>query len=161
MGFAKWETAFRIFSNIYCTEYPLKAGELLQYLHVIHTASQTYYWDNVYLYDHEFRFHMSKHPQRSWAVILQQAWNLRLKDKIRHENFSGEKTKFKSKEVCKCFNRGKCHLGSSCKYDHHCLGCGKFGHGEHICRNKTKKDASSPADKVKVGASESNVTANK
>ena len=92
-GFAKWETAFHVFANIYCTEYPLKAGELLQYSHVIHTASQMYYWDNVYLYDHEFRFHMSRHPQRSWAVILKQAWNLRLKDKIRYDNFSSDKTK--------------------------------------------------------------------
>ena len=29
---------------------------------------------------------MSKHLQRSWAVILQQAWNLRLKDKIEFDN---------------------------------------------------------------------------
>ena len=88
--FGSWETAFRVFSNIYTTQFPLKAVELLQYSHVIYMASQTYYWDNVYLYDKEFHYHISKHPQRSWSVILQQAWNLRLKDKIRYDNFSGD-----------------------------------------------------------------------
>ena len=113
-SFGKWETAFRVFSNIYAGQYPLKAAELLQYSHVIHMASQTYYWENIYLYDKEFRFHMSKHPQRSWAVILQQAWNLRLKDKIKFDNFQGDKSRPKSKEICKRFNRGKCNLGASC-----------------------------------------------
>ena len=70
-SFRKWESAFRVFVNIYTSKFPLKAAELLQYSHVIHTASQTYVWENVYLYDKEFRIHMSKHPQRSWAVILQ------------------------------------------------------------------------------------------
>ena len=71
--FSKWETAFRVFPNIYTSKFSSKASELLQYSHVIHTASQTYVWDNVYLYDKEFRMHLSKHPQRSWSVILQHA----------------------------------------------------------------------------------------
>ena len=92
-GFGKWETAFRVFSNVYTTQYPNRAAELLQYSHVIHTASLTYTWDNVYMYDKEFCFHISKHPQRNWSVILQQTWNLRLKDKIKFDNHSGEKVK--------------------------------------------------------------------
>ena len=87
-SFAKWETAFRVFANIYTTRYPNKAAELIQYSHVIHTASLSYVWDNVYLYDKEFRLHLSQHPSRSWSVILQQAWNLRLKDKLKHESFA-------------------------------------------------------------------------
>ena len=69
-SFVKWEVAFRVFSNVYTSKYPLKSTELLQYSHVIHTAAQTYYWENVYLYDREYRYHMSKHPQWSLAVIL-------------------------------------------------------------------------------------------
>ena len=136
-SFSKWEMVFWVFANIYTSKFSSKASELLQYSHVIHTASQTYVWDNVYLYDKEFRMHLSKHPQRSWSVILQHAWNLCLKDKLHHDNFL-DKGKCKSKEICKRFNRGKCHAGMSCNYDHRCLGCGKFGHGLHICRNRDK-----------------------
>ena len=140
-NFSRWETAFRVFSNIYTTHYPLRLTELLQYAHVIYTASLTYVWENVYLYDREFRFHMSRHPQRNWSVILQQAWNLRLKDKIKHESFNGDRSKPKSNDICKRFNRGKCNLGASCQFVHKCFGCGKFGHGVHICRRKSNGDS--------------------
>ena len=87
-SFAKWEQAFRVFSNIYTRKYPGKATELIQYNHVIYSASQTFTWENVYLYDREFRMHLSNFPQRSWSVILQQAWSMYLKDRIKlsHEN---------------------------------------------------------------------------
>ena len=26
--------------------------------------------------------------------------------------------------------------GSACQYEHRCLNCGKFRHGEHICQKK-------------------------
>ena len=41
-NFFRWEQAFRVFSNIYTERYPGKAGELIQYNHVFHTASQTF-----------------------------------------------------------------------------------------------------------------------
>ena len=81
-NFSKWEQAFRVFSNIYTRRYPSKATDLIQYNHVIYSASLTYVWDNVYKYDREFRMHISNYPQRSWSVILQQAWSMYLKDKI-------------------------------------------------------------------------------
>ena len=37
-SFGKWETAFRIFSNIYSKFHPTKASELIQYNHIIHMA---------------------------------------------------------------------------------------------------------------------------
>ena len=39
--FAKWEQAFRVYSNIYTTEFPQRAAELIQYNHIIHTAALT------------------------------------------------------------------------------------------------------------------------
>ena len=58
--------------------------------------------------------------------------------------FGGPHVK-KKKVPCKRFNRGKCHEGASCKYDHRCTvpECGKFGHGAHICRKR--KSVSSTA----------------
>ena len=79
--YSKWEQAFRVFSNIYMKFYPYRSSELIEYNHVIHTVSLTYPWENVYMYDKYFRIHMSKHPDRNWSIILQQAWALRLRER--------------------------------------------------------------------------------
>ena len=77
-NFSKWEQVFRVYVNIYTKGNPDRAGELIQYNHVIHSISLSYVWDNVYTYNKEFRLHLSSHPQRSWAIILQQAWSMKL-----------------------------------------------------------------------------------
>ena len=132
-GYPQWEQAFRVYSNIITSRYPTKSSELLQVNHKIHTASTSYAWENVYAYDREFRNHIARHPYRSWVIILQQALTMLLKDRVVKSNnpFSkGNGNKYK-KEICKRFNKGKCHLGLSCKYKHRCKvpKCGKFGHG--------------------------------
>ena len=53
-SYAKWEQAFRVFSNILTTKYPDKAPELLQYGHTIHNAATSFVWENIYSYDREF-----------------------------------------------------------------------------------------------------------
>ena len=88
-SYSKWEQAFRVFSNIYTEYFPTRSNELIQYNHIIHTASQTYSWDNVYRYDHEFCIHMSRHQTRNWGVILQEAWSMFLKDHVSH--YSGNR----------------------------------------------------------------------
>ena len=89
-GFGKWEQAFRNYSNIYLQAHPHKATELLQYNHVIHTASLSFLWDNVYTYDKEFRSHLAAFPGWSWAIILQQAWSMCLKDRIVSQGFNNK-----------------------------------------------------------------------
>ena len=142
-NFQKWEQAFRIFSNIYTRFHPDKAGELIQYNHVIHSISSQYAWENVYAYDKEFRMHIARHPERTWAIILQQAWSMRLRDRIsKNESFgqfaggnsSNNHTPDKSSDYCKRFNKGKCNLGSGCRFEHRCYYCHKFGHGIIVCR---------------------------
>ena len=147
-SFAKWEQAFRVFSNIYSKANPSRAAELIEYNHIIHTISQAYVWDNVYLYDKEFRLHMARNPFRSWSMILQQAWSLRLKDRIMNQNtwansypsnnHNGNKNNqalaSKFNEPCRRFNRGKCNFGPNCKYEHRCSYCYKFGHSSVNCR---------------------------
>ena len=142
-SFHKWEQAFRIFSKVYTGRYPQKASELIQYNHIIFTAAQMFVWDNVYLYDKEFRLHISNFPNRSWLVILQQAWSMYLKDRIRYEqnHFNNRNASTSSagkgrKEICERFNVGKFTTGKGCKYDHRCKECGKWGHGAHICHKK-------------------------
>ena len=81
-SYFKWEQAFRTFSDIYMRHQPSKSTELIQYNHVIHSIFLTYVWDNIYPYDKEFRIHLSKHPECNWGVILQQAWSMKLRDRL-------------------------------------------------------------------------------
>ena len=148
-NFSKWEQVFRIFSNILTMAYPGKVSELIQYNHIIYTASLSYIWDNVYHYDKEFRMHVSKYPQRSWYIILQQAWSMCLKDKLIEENRTPHsKAGKKFREPCRRFNRGKCTYGVKCHYDHRCAikKCGKFGHGAHVCRLRDENQASTSSE---------------
>ena len=139
-NFSRWEQAFRVFSNIYMCKYPDRSSELIQYNHVTHTAALLYTWDNVYLYDRDFRFHLSRYPNRSWAVILQQAWTMRLKDLNKHDNGNQDSQgkgqgKFKGrKDVCWQYNAGHCSYETRCKFEHRCAICNKYGHGAHNCR---------------------------
>ena len=80
--FSRWEQAFRIFMNIYTRAHPKKSSELIQYNHIIHSISLVYIWDNVYSYDKEFRLHLSKYPEWNWSVIMQQAWSMKLRDRL-------------------------------------------------------------------------------
>ena len=162
-NFHKWEQAFRAYSNIYLREHPERAMELVQYNHVIFTASSAYSWDNVYAYDKEFHIHMGKFPGRNWGLILQQAWTMLLKDRV---NRNGEPKqgggKFTpKKEICKKFNKGLCNAGMGCSYEHRCFGCNKFGHGVHICRQRNEGKRSNSANHANNGSNNGNASGNK
>ena len=143
-SYSKWEQAFRVYSNIYMKFHPERGSELIQYSHIIHTAVLTYSWDNVYLYDKEFRLHMARFPERSWAIILHQAWTMRLKDcnsyssgknSSNNNAYHGHDNKRgRAHKICRKFNRGCCTYGSSCKFEHQCSYCFKLGHAAVNCR---------------------------
>ena len=127
-----------MYSSIFAEAQPRKIKELIQYSHIIHTASLTYVWENVYAYDIDFRLHMGKYPQRNWGIILNLAWQTRLKEKIPNQRGGRENQAMtvnrSNGKTCWKFNRGKCTYGMSCKFDHKCGICSKFGHGSHNCR---------------------------
>ena len=157
-SFSRWEQAFRVFANIYTKANPARAAELIEYNHVIHTISLSYVWDNVYSYDREFRLHMARNPQHSWTIILQQAWSLRLRDRLPvgsipnyGTNNPGGRPGNKIGEPCRHFNRGRCNYGTNCKYEHRCSYCFKYGHGAVNCRK-----ASTDRDRGDRGPSKNN-----
>ena len=149
--YARWEQAFRVYSNVYTKFHPNRACELIQYSHTIHTESQSFQWDNIYRYDKEFRIHMSKHHlQRNWGIILQQAWSMFLKDKIGQNGSQYGKNSGNNvgatnnptsnlntggvrRRLCFDFNRGTCTFGRRCKFDHRCAFCNRYGHGAFNC----------------------------
>ena len=152
-SYARWEQAFRVYSNVITAKFPHKATELLQYNHTVHTAASSYVWENVYAYDKEFRHHISRHVEHPWNVILQQAWTMLLKDRLRNDNTffqrgNNNRGSKRDAEPCRRFNKGKCTFGLACKFDHRCSvkKCGKFGHGVHICRlHNMEHSAGGPA----------------
>ena len=93
-GYGKWDQAFRVYLDIYSSKFPERISELIQYWHIIQTASFTYAWENVAQYDREFCRHMEQHPNRSWGVILQQVWTMFLKDRIGHHQYQSNTGKF-------------------------------------------------------------------
>ena len=108
---------------------------------MVHSASTSFVWDNMYQYDKDFRMHMERHPQRSCSLILQQAWLFRLRDRhgtrgestTSHSNNHANNNKYGKKEPCWRYNQGHCTYGNKCKFEHKCVVCGKFGHGAFNC----------------------------
>ena len=135
-SFNRREQAFRVFLVIYTEAFPNRAKELIHYNQVIFQASITFQWENVYAYDRDFHLHLSRHPNRTWSVILQQSWTLRMKDRlVKHQSGNGNSYSGR-KKICWQYNKGKCNFGVNCKFEHKCSvpDCGKYGHGAHICR---------------------------
>ena len=140
-SYHKWHLAFRVYSDILTEMFPEKASELFQYEHIIHSAAQTFIWDNVYSYDKAFRIHISEYPTRTWAVILQQAYATKLKEKLRGSDQNLFNRRSRDGSPCRRFQRGKCNFGMNCKYQHRCTICNKYGHGAHICRKRSDYSA--------------------
>ena len=155
-SFSRWEQAFRVFSDIYVRAHPNRVAELIQYSHIINSISAQYHWDNVYNYDKDFRLHMARYPDRSWSLILHQAWAMRLRERVNSnnnsQNYSGPgKNGKRNNEVCRRFNRGRCTFGTNCKYEHRCLYCNKYGHPIMHCR-KAQADKVESVSTVPGGA---------
>ena len=141
-SFNKWEQAFRVFMNIYLQTHPNRSGELLQYAHIIFTASSSYIWDNVYTYDKEFRVHMDRFLNHNWCIILQQAWTMYLKDRLKFSD-----SHFKSsnrngkKKPAKDSIKDYAQQASVVNLITNVLNAEiwSFRHGAHICRKKLNK----------------------
>ena len=133
----KLNQAFSVFSNIYTKANLHRSSELIDYNHVIHTISLCYVWDNVYLYNKDFRMHIAWSPERNWSIILQQAWSLRLTGNMNSSSGGGHSpgsNKDRIPEPCKRYNRRKCNYGTLWRYEHHCSYCLKFRHTILTCR---------------------------
>ena len=66
-GIKRWDQAFRVYTTIYSQVNPKRAGEIWQYIHLIHTAAASYSWSNVAYYNFTFQHWMASKPWRSWS----------------------------------------------------------------------------------------------
>ena len=169
-GIKKWEQAFRVYTTIYCQANPTRAGEILQYIDIIHRAASIFNWDNVAKYDYVFRQLMATKPHRSWAKVYTQMWNLTLNEPIKkfHENNNyhgntssnaNNRNQKKKDNICWKYNKNNCTYGRSCKFEHKCSYCGVNGHPVGNCHKKQGKRSS--GDKTDKGhKSNSSASAN-
>ena len=140
-GIHKWDQAFRVYAAIYARANPERAVEIWQYIETIHTAANTFSWESVANYDYTFRQLMAEYPNRNWAKIYSQTWNLNLcsnqgKVSSHSGNFLGASNS-KAKEstrICWRYNRNKCRFGPKCRFEHRCSFCGIKGHPYASCR---------------------------
>ena len=154
----RWDAAFRVYASIYCRANPDRAGEIWQYIDIIHTAASAYVWDNVAKYDQIFRQLMEFNPRRSWAVTYNLMWNLSMVEPLpKMPNFrsgSGDNKNFQKKQInadseerpkynhCWSFQKGECKYGANCRYDDRCSYCDSTRHGKNRCpkRNQNGND---------------------
>lgn len=139
----RWLTAINVYASAYVKKNPHRSTEIFQYILDIQEAANTHTWESVYIYDRIFRRLMEKIPTRRWSTPYNKYYNKVLKPKTMGQSFSGNKKASDGsrvkKEICWKFNKGKCNRGDSCFRDHRCAFCGKYGHGEHVCRHKRDK----------------------
>ena len=147
----RWDQAFRVYATIYSMANPNRSGEIWQYVHAIHTAANTYLWDNVSFYDFSFRHLMANKPWRSWAKTYTEGWNMVLKGPSMRQGLqnrpqssydsqgNGVQKSNKSwrDDCCWRYNKNSCKR-PDCKYDHRCTHCAGWGHGYNVCRKRLK-----------------------
>ena len=75
-----WEQAFCVYAAIYSNANPGRSAEIWQYAYVINMAVSSYIWENGAHYDFTFRQLMNNYPNRSWAKVYNQQWNLSMQD---------------------------------------------------------------------------------
>ena len=164
----KWDQAFRIYATIYCGANPSRSKEIWQYVSIIHTAANSFVWENVASYDYTFCHLMEFNPQRSWATTYTQMWNLTMCELLIRNNFtrnngngssvgsgtfsamgSTPNPKFNGKgknkgDYCWSYNKGqKCKFGKSCKFIERCSYCDGNNHGRYNCHKLAARRESS------------------
>ena len=142
----RWEQAFRVYAAIYCRTNPHRAAEIWQYVYVINLAATSYTWENVASYDFTFRQLMAEYPDRSWALICNQMWNLAMREPVgKGFSFGGKsKDNYSRKasqrdDYCWRFNKNRCRFGAKCCYEHRCFYCDGAGHGVFNCNRKNSR----------------------
>ena len=77
-GWAAWNKAFCMFTEIYCMKYPDRSIKLLQYSGRLNNLAGKFPFDQVYAYDKEFRADLEWYLDKPWDQIDQQLWSLTL-----------------------------------------------------------------------------------
>ena len=157
----KWDQAFRVYAAIYTQANPNRAGEIWQYIYIIHTAATSNPWENVAFYDITFRELMASKPWRNWGKTYTQGWNMAFNNNHNfshgssnngnngynrnhqqpHQQFNNSNNKDWKDDCCWRFNKNKCkRTASECRYDHRCTHCAGWYHSYNNCRKRNRNN---------------------
>ena len=145
-GWASWNKAFRVFTEIYCLKYPAKCIELVQYSGILNNLAGKFPFVQVYNYDKEFRQELEEDPQLQWNKINQQIWAVTLHGiHTLNQNQQQQPNRFQSQgkqqfkkrtewpfRHCYDHSRGGCNR-PSCTFPHICGICGSHNHTTPNC----------------------------
>ena len=151
-----WTSAFMVFMDVLLEKWPNHGQELLKYMHTIRLASSRGSGLCWVLYDEQYRLRKVRSPQSSidmklWVFYVSTpsrstSFNSRVQDQLPQglgsqphnqnlaKNNQGKSGSYPFR-VCWSYNRGKCDIGSRCRFAHKCSKCS----GEHpvkTCRTK-------------------------
>ena len=165
-GWAAWNKAFCMFTEIYCMKYPDRSIKLLQYSGRLNNLVGKFPFDQVYAYDKEFRADLECFPDKPWDQIDQQLWSLTLhgihtmphqgnpqqyqfRKQQQQPQQAGWKTaqnKVPDNQYRNCFdhNRGGCSC-PSCIFLHVCGRCGSPAHTTPYCPQRKQQQQGSTA----------------
>lgn len=142
-SFDKWIRAFSIYMSIYLEAFPNKGVQMAKYIYHIMNGNNLYEWAAVYKYDINFRNLIEENPDKSWAEVEIELWEINVmihqrsalvdcKEEKRVNNAKLYRYTAQEAEECRNYNSGFC-TRFSCRYIHACMRCGKLGHPEINC----------------------------
>ena len=145
-GWASWNKAFRVFTEIYSLKYPAKCIDLVQYSGILNNLAGKFPFSQVYNYDKEFRQELEEEPHLPWNKVHQQIWAITLhgihtisqSQQQLNNKYSGQgRQQFKKRTEwpfrhCYEHSRGGCNR-PSCTFPHICGICGSPNHITHGC----------------------------
>ena len=163
-GWATWNKAFRMFTEIYCMKYPDRSIKLLQYSGRLNNLAGKFPFEQVYAYDKEFQADLEWLPDKPWDQIDQQLWSLTLhgihtmphqgnpqqyqfrKQQPQQQGWKASQTKAPDNQYRNCFdhNRGGCSR-PSCIFPHVCGRCGSPAHTTPFCPQRKQQQQGSTA----------------
>lgn len=130
----KWLTAFSIFMSVIVSKFPNRSLSLLNYMHIIRTASAKFRGMAWYAYDIEFRKRAAKDPSLDWGQRDMQLYLDKFTGLARGSCFSCgsvdhlaencplsvSKLRFNRSDTCLNFNRGFACARTPCTFPHRC-----------------------------------------
>ena len=146
----EWITAFMRYMKIYLQKQKSKLFQMLEYAEDIRFAAakcSEYVWR---VYNEQFHVIMDSSPNTRWDSINQRLWLLYITPSTMTASYSGNsdgnKSCFHRKgpnknaaggKICYAFNKGRCHRGKKCLYEHTCE-CGEYRHNKNNCPKNKK-----------------------
>ena len=160
-GWATWNKAFHMFTEIYCMKYPDRSIKLLQYSGRLNNLSEKFPFEQVYAYDKEFRAELEWYPEKPWDQIDTQLWSLTLhgihtmphqgnpqqyqfkKQSTQYQQqpgFKNQQNRSPDNQFRNCFdhNRGGCSC-PSCIFPHVCGRCRSPAHTTQFCPQRKQQ----------------------